>query len=89
MGLNIEHFKPSVTSFILSLSQVSELQEFREVIVNDAHEIQGRQETDSISIVDDIRFHITNFVQTFSEMQEADEQLKIIDDVLEELNLEG
>ena len=89
MRLSIEHFKSSVTSFILSLSQVSELQEFREVIVNDAHEIQGRQETDSISIVDDIRFHITNFVQTFSEMQEADEQLKIIDDVLEELNLEG
>ncbi len=63
--------------------------EFAEVVLEDAESVKDRQETDSIPIVDDIRYHIQNFVQTYSDMDEADQRLTIIDDMLEELNLEG
>lgn len=69
--------------------QVLQQQEFKEIVISDANEIQGRQVTDSIGIIDDIRFHITSFVQTYSEMEEANERLRVIDDLLEELDLEG
>ncbi|KAK3102998.1 hypothetical protein FSP39_015652 [Pinctada imbricata] len=72
-----------------NLDEVLRKQEFQEIVISDANEIKGRQETDSIGIIDDIRFHITSFVQTYSEMEEANERLRQIDDLLEELDLEG
>ena len=64
-------------------------QDFQDLVKEDASEIKGRQETDSIGIIDDIRFHLTNFVQTYSEMEEANERLQLVDDLLEDLNLDG
>ena len=64
-------------------------QDFQDLVKEDASEIKGRQETDSIGIIDDIRFHLTNFVQTYSEMEEANERLRLVDDLLEDLNLDG
>lgn len=63
--------------------------DFAVLVQEDAKNVQDRQETDSIGIIDDIRFHITNYVQTFSDMYEADQKLAIIDAFLEELELEG
>jgi ankyrin repeat/BTB/POZ domain-containing protein 1 len=64
-------------------------EDFAQLVMEDASTIKGRQETDSIGIIDDIRFHITNFVQTYSEMEEANEQLRLVDNMLENLNLDG
>lgn len=64
-------------------------EDFRELVMEDASEIKMRQETDSIGIIDDIRFHLTNFVQTYSEMEEANERLRMVDDLLEDMNLDG
>lgn len=63
--------------------------DFARLVQSDAKNVQDRQETDSIGIIDDIRFHITNYVQTFSDMYEADQKLAVIDTFLEELELEG
>ena len=63
--------------------------EFAEFIHEDATSVKGREETDSIPIVDDIRFHITNFVQTYSDMYEADDRLAAIDRLLEDLDLDA
>ena len=71
------------------LVQVLKNEEFAEFVKEDAETVQGRQETDTISIIDDIRFHITNFVQTFSDMYEADQKLGLIDAFLEELGLDA
>lgn len=65
------------------------LPEFAQLVQEDAKTVQHRQETDSIAIIDDIRFHITNYVQTYSDMYEADQKLAIIDAFLEELELDG
>ncbi|XP_062595032.1 ankyrin repeat and BTB/POZ domain-containing protein 1-like [Saccostrea cucullata] len=73
----------------INLENFVHREDFAQLVREDASEIKGRQETDSIGIIDDIRFHITNFVQTYSEMEEANEQLRLVDDLLEDLNLDG
>lgn len=63
--------------------------DFEELIREDAESVKGRQETDSIDIVDEIRFYITNNVQTYSAMEEANEKLALIDALLENLGLDA
>ncbi|PSN49801.1 Ankyrin repeat and BTB/POZ domain-containing protein 1, partial [Blattella germanica] len=60
-----------------------------DLVMQDATEVMGRQETDSIPVIDDIRYHITSEVQTVSEMSEASEKLKLIDEMLEDLGLDA
>ena len=65
------------------------MDEFASFVKEDAGTVHGRQDTDSIPIIDDIRFYITGSMQTFSDMYEADQKLSIIDGFLEELNLDA
>ena len=71
------------------LFQVLELQEFAQLVQDDATEVESREETDTIDIIDSIRFHLTNFVQTYSELQEMEEKIKLIDKFLESVGLEA
>ena len=57
--------------------------------MQDAIELKGRQETDSIPVIDDIRYHITSEVQTVSELSEASDKLQLIDKLLEDLGLDA
>lgn len=63
-------------------------QEFRDLVVEDSKSVNQRQEIDSIPIVDDIRYHISSSVQTFSDVQEAQEKLKELDNLLQDLGLD-
>ena len=69
--------------------QVALLPEFAAFIREDASSVCQREETDSIPIIDDIRFHITNFMQTYSDMYEADDKMSVIDRLLEDLALDA
>ena len=71
------------------LFQVLELEEFAQLVQDDATEVESREETDTIDIIDSIRFHLTNFVQTYSELQEMEEKIKLIDKFLESVGLEA
>ncbi|XP_070557887.1 ankyrin repeat and BTB/POZ domain-containing protein 1-like isoform X2 [Ptychodera flava] len=62
--------------------------EFAELVKEDAASVEEREETDSIPIVDDIRYHITSNVQTFSAMAEANEKLSALDELLIRLDVE-
>lgn len=73
----------------LSIFQMIIREDFAALVQEDAAEVEMREEADTIDIIDEIRFHITNFVQTFSEVEEANEKLVAIDDLLEHLDLEG
>ena len=64
-------------------------EDFASFVKEDAQTVQKREETDSIPIIDDIRFHITNSVQTFSDMYDADEKLSSIDQFLDQLDLDA
>lgn len=69
--------------------QVVETQEFRDLVLDDADEVRGRQETDSVPIIDDLRFHISSAVQTVSGIMEARTKLSVIEAVLEDLGIEA
>ncbi|XP_078001015.1 ankyrin repeat and BTB/POZ domain-containing protein 1-like [Glandiceps talaboti] len=70
------------------LDKVVHTEEFADLIREDASSVKEREETDSIMIVDDIRYHITNNVQTYSAMEEANEKLNLLDDLLIQLDVE-
>lgn len=62
------------------------MEEFHSLIIDDAAEVKGRQETDTIGTIDDVRYHVNQIHQdTF----EAYTKHKLIDDLLERLKLEA
>lgn len=65
------------------------VEEFSVLVREDAGGVQRREETDSIPVIDEVRFHITSSVQTFSDMYEADRKLAAIDQFLDTLDLEA
>ncbi|KAK3861251.1 hypothetical protein Pcinc_032762 [Petrolisthes cinctipes] len=78
-----------VTCMAKNLDQVVETQEFRDLVLDDADEVRGRQETDSVPIIDDLRFHISSAVQTVSGIMEARTKLSVIEAVLDDLGIEA
>jgi len=76
------------TRFIAeNLDQMVEGPELARLVCEDASSVRERQATDSIGVVDDVRYHITSAVQTFSEMAEASERLRLMDQLLDRLGL--
>jgi ankyrin repeat/BTB/POZ domain-containing protein 1 len=71
-----------------SPQQLVEKPEFADMIKEDAGAVEDRHETDSIPLVDDIRFHITSNVQTFSAIEEANVKLDALDQLLSTIGLE-
>ncbi|XP_033745465.1 ankyrin repeat and BTB/POZ domain-containing protein 1-like [Pecten maximus] len=72
-----------------NLSEVIQMDDFAELVRQDAANLERREDTDTVEIIDDIRFNITNFIQTFSDMMEAQEKLRMIDDFLENMNIDA
>lgn len=62
--------------------------EFASAVREDAAAVEERQETDSIPLIDDIRFHITSNVQTYSAIEEANQRLEALEKLLGRLGLE-
>jgi hypothetical protein len=65
-------------------------EKFKELVLNDARNVKSREETDSIDIVDEIRYVIrTTNLNSLSSITEAELQLECLDSFLEELNLKA
>lgn len=60
-------------------------EDFHQLILEDAAEVKGRQETDTIGIIDDVRYHINFLFQDSSAL----EKHRLIEQLLESLNLEA
>ena len=69
------------------LYQALKMVDWHELIQEDAKDVIGRQETDSIDVVDNVRYHIKKNVKTMAETEEADHKLRLIDDLLDQLDL--
>ena len=69
--------------------QMVQEEAFAAFVREDAATIRDRESTDTIPIIDDIRFHIGCFLQTFYDMYEASKKLNLIDNFLEELGLDA
>lgn len=65
-----------------------ELEEFVTAVKENAEAVEERQETDSIPLVDDIRFHITSNVQTYSAIEEANQKLEALENLLASIGLD-
>ncbi len=70
------------------LFQLVERPEFADMIREDAGNVAARQETDSIPLVDEIRFHIASNVQTYSAIEEANQKLSALELLLASIGLE-
>lgn len=68
--------------------QLVERPEFADMIREDAGNVAARQETDSIPLVDEIRFHIASNVQTYSAIEEANQKLSALELLLASIGLE-
>lgn len=62
--------------------------EFAELIKEDAASVKARHETDSVPLVDDIRYHISSNVQTYSAIEEASQKHAALEQLLCDLNIE-
>ncbi|XP_068237792.1 ankyrin repeat and BTB/POZ domain-containing protein 1-like [Palaemon carinicauda] len=72
-----------------NLEQVLEEEEFRDLILADAEEVVGRQETDTVTVVDELRYYISSAVETISEIHEARTKLAALEAVLEDLGIDA
>uniref|UniRef100_A0A8C5PMQ8 Ankyrin repeat and BTB/POZ domain-containing protein 1 n=1 Tax=Leptobrachium leishanense TaxID=445787 RepID=A0A8C5PMQ8_9ANUR len=70
------------------IEKLVDSEEFAAEVQKDAQAVEERQETDSIPLIDDIRFHITSSVQTYSAIEEAKQKLELLDSLLASLGLE-
>lgn len=84
-----------ITYLADNLFEFEKSKELREIILKDATELKQRQETDTIDIIDDLRFVINektaNFATKFNSNDlifEREKKLYLIDQILLELNLE-
>ncbi|XP_076067876.1 ankyrin repeat and BTB/POZ domain-containing protein 1-like isoform X3 [Oratosquilla oratoria] len=71
------------------LDSVLELQELQDLIMSDACEVEGRQETDTVTIIDEIRYHVSSQVCTISEIHEAKNKLAALERLLEDLGIDA
>lgn len=62
--------------------------EFAEMVKEDAASLEKRQETDSVPLVDDIRYHIASNVQTYSAIEEANQKLEALEELLARINID-
>ncbi|XP_043103033.1 ankyrin repeat and BTB/POZ domain-containing protein 1 [Puntigrus tetrazona] len=70
------------------IERLVERPEFADMIREDAGNVAARQETDSIPLVDEIRFHIASNVQTYSAIEEANQKLSALELLLASIGLE-
>ncbi|CAG0902830.1 unnamed protein product [Cyprideis torosa] len=75
--------------FANNIEHMVERSDFRDIVKETAQEVHGREETDTIPVIDDIRYHINGEIQTMSELEEAERRLRIIDALLEDLELDA
>ncbi|XP_076469134.1 ankyrin repeat and BTB/POZ domain-containing protein 1-like [Babylonia areolata] len=87
---SLPRLEASCAEFIANnIFEVVEQQEFADLVTEDASQVKGRQETDSIDIIDEVRFYVANMVHSMSEVTDAEDRLRLIDQLLEDLELDG
>jgi len=62
--------------------------EFTEIIKEDeAASMEEQRETDSVPLVDEIRYHITGNVQTYGAISEASQKVEALEKLLCSINI--
>ncbi|XP_029911120.1 ankyrin repeat and BTB/POZ domain-containing protein 1 [Myripristis murdjan] len=86
---SLSRLEDQCTEFMAKIiERLVEQDEFAEMIKEDAASVEKRHKTDSIPLVDDIRYHISSNVQTFSAIGEASQKLGALEQLLISIDLE-
>ncbi|XP_078517862.1 ankyrin repeat and BTB/POZ domain-containing protein 1 [Lissotriton helveticus] len=87
--LQLTRLEDQCTEYMAKIiEKLVDSEEFAEAVKEDAEAVAERQETDSIPLIDDIRFHITSNVQTYSAIEEANQKLAALETLLAKMGLE-
>ncbi|XP_060985012.1 ankyrin repeat and BTB/POZ domain-containing protein 1 isoform X3 [Dama dama] len=70
------------------IEKLVQQEDFVEAVREEAAAVAGRQETDSIPLVDDIRFHMGSLVQTRHAMEQAARRLRVLEELLVAIGLD-
>ncbi|XP_077368962.1 ankyrin repeat and BTB/POZ domain-containing protein 1 isoform X4 [Festucalex cinctus] len=70
------------------IERLVEKEEFAEMVKEDAASLEKRHETDSVPLIDDIRFHIASNVQTYSAIEEANQKLEALEELLFSIDID-
>lgn len=85
----LSRLEDQCTEFMAKIiERLVEQTEFAEMVKEDAASLEKRQETDSVPLVDDIRYHIASNVQTYSAIEEANQKLEALEDLLARINID-
>ncbi|XP_037539989.1 ankyrin repeat and BTB/POZ domain-containing protein 1 [Nematolebias whitei] len=85
----LSRLEDQCTEFMAKIiERLVEQAEFAAIIKEDAASLEARQETDSVPLVDDIRYHIASNVQTYSEIEEANQKLEALEELLLSINID-
>lgn len=63
--------------------------QLRDIILSDAQHVKDRQETDSVTFVDELRFHLSSSLCEISDIVEAKDKLSLLEQILEDLGIEA
>ncbi|XP_034028559.1 ankyrin repeat and BTB/POZ domain-containing protein 1 [Thalassophryne amazonica] len=85
----LSRLEDQCTEFMAKIiERLVEKAEFAEMIKEDAASVEERQETDSVPLVDDIRYHIYSNVQTYSAIEEARQKVAALEELLLSINID-
>ncbi|XP_047457355.1 ankyrin repeat and BTB/POZ domain-containing protein 1 [Mugil cephalus] len=85
----LSRLEDQCTKFMAKIiERLVEQAEFAEMIREDAASLEERHETDSVPLVDEIRYHITSNVQTYSAIEEANQKLEALEELLSSINID-
>uniref|UniRef100_A0A3Q4HUJ7 Ankyrin repeat and BTB/POZ domain-containing protein 1 n=1 Tax=Neolamprologus brichardi TaxID=32507 RepID=A0A3Q4HUJ7_NEOBR len=85
----LSRLEDQCTEFMAKIiERLVEQAEFAEMVKEDAASLEKRQETDSVPLVDDIRYHIASNVQTYSAIEEANQKLEALEELLARINID-
>lgn len=72
----------------ISFIQVLQQEDFEKFVLEDAASVVDRQETDTVPIIDDLRFYLAEFsTVNSSDIEDTSEKMKLLDDFLENIGL--
>lgn len=84
----LSRLEDTCTEFMAKIiERLVEQPEFAEIIKEDAASVEDRQETDSVPMVDEIRYHIAGNLQTYSAIEEANQKLDALEELLSSINI--
>lgn len=78
-----------MNSLVFFLFQILQQEDFVKFVLEDAASVVDRQETDTVPIIDDLRFYMAEFSTVNpSDIDETSDKIKLLDQFLENIGLD-